>query len=488
MSIASLYDTPYNLILDVDSYASSFYMQFPKGTTGLYSYIMARSINDSQFNTDRVRQLRSDERLQIVVFGLQAILRKYLSMRITVDDVNEARDIMTAHGEPFNYEGWMYIAENYGYIPVKIKALPEGTKCTIGTVMATVEHEDPKVYWVVPWVEDLLLRMWYPTTVATLSHTIKLAIKQYMVDTCDDLSGLEFKLHDFGARGATCSEQAMIGGSAHLVNFKGTDTVLGLKQARMYYDEPIAGFSIPASAHVTMTAWGREDESLAYGNMLTQFGKPGKMFACVVDSYDLDNAITNIWCSDEMVAKVKESGAIIILRPDSGDPVTTALRTIQLIDKGVGSTINSKGYKVLNVYRVIYGDGMNLNTIIQTMELLKQNLYSIDNIAFGCGGALLQQINRDTFGFAMKNSAIEFNNSGVWCGTNKTPVGSPSKASIKGRVTTYKMPDGSLKSMSHERDQFYLHVDLPEALQIVYAGGQLHNQTTLAEIRQLVSE
>jgi nicotinamide phosphoribosyltransferase len=451
---------------------------------------MARGINDPQFNTTRVRQIIGDGSLQIVWFGLQAILRKYLAMSITVEDVIEANDVLTAHGEPFNYDGWMYIAEKYGYIPVTIKALPEGTKCDVKTVLATVESEDPNVAWVVPWVEDILLRAWYPTTVATLSHTIKLAIKKYMTDTCDDLSGLDFKLHDFGARGATCAEQAMIGGSAHLVNFKGTDTALALQHIKQYYDDALAGFSIPASAHVTMTAWWPRQEEMAYENMLEQFGQPGKIFACVSDSYDLDNAITNIWCSEKMLEKVKASGATVVIRPDSGDPVTTALRTIQLLDKGAGSTINSKGYKVLNVYRVIYGDGMNLNTIIETLELLKQHSYSADNIAFGCGGALLQQVNRDTFGFAMKNSAIAFDNSSVWHGTSKTPVGAPDKASIEGKVSTFIMPHVGLKTMTVvevlqyvERNNCAVH----DALQVVYAGGRLHNQTSMSEIRQLVS-
>ena len=130
-----------------------------------------------------------------------------------------------------------------------------------------------------------MLRVWYPTTVSTVSWHIKQLIRRYLEETSDDPGAeLPFKLHDFGAREVSSYESAAIGGLAHLVNFKGTANVSALLAGRNYYGEPMAGFSIPAAEHSTITAWGRDGEEAAYRNMIRTFGKPGGVFACVSDS------------------------------------------------------------------------------------------------------------------------------------------------------------------------------------------------------------
>ncbi len=122
----------------------------------------------------------------------------------------------------------------------------------------------------------------------------KRVIKKFMEETCDDLSALPFKLHDFGARGVSSSESAALGGMAHLVNFMGSDTLEGILAAQEFYDEPIAGFSIPAAEHSTITSWGQDGEVEAYRNMIRQFGGHHH-YAVVSDSYDIYNAVYNIW-------------------------------------------------------------------------------------------------------------------------------------------------------------------------------------------------
>ena len=149
---------------------------------------------------------------------------------------------------------------------------------------------------------------------------------------------------------------------AHLVNFMGTDTLSAIRYARAYYDEPMAGYSIPASEHSTITAWGQEGEVDAYRNMLRQFGGPGKIFACVADSYDIYHAVENLFGSvlkEEIVA----SQGIVVVRPDSGNPVEMAIATAKMLKAKFGVVQNSKGFDVLNNTRIIYGDGTNERTI-----------------------------------------------------------------------------------------------------------------------------
>src|SRR6185369_70114 len=196
-------------------------------------------------------------------FGLQPYLMDRLCRPVTAGDVDEAEAICAAHGVPFNRSGWEAIIKDHaGFLPLEIKALPEGTIAPAGVPLVQVENTDERMPWLTTFVETALLRaIWYPTTVATLSWKCKAIIRAGLVQTSDDAAGqLPFKLHDFGARGVSSGESAALGGMGHLVNFQGTDNMESLVAARRYYGADMAGFSIPAAEHSTMTAWGRERE------------------------------------------------------------------------------------------------------------------------------------------------------------------------------------------------------------------------------------
>ncbi len=149
--------------------------------------------------------------------------------------------------------------------------------------MVQVENTDERMPWLTTWVETALLRsVWYPSTVATLSFKCKEILYRGLLETSEDPAGqIPFKLHDFGARGVSSAESAALGGMAHLVNFSGTDTMEALEAAMAWYGADVAGFSIPAAEHSTMTSWGREREVDAYRNMLVQFGRPNALVAVV---------------------------------------------------------------------------------------------------------------------------------------------------------------------------------------------------------------
>ncbi|MEJ8854731.1 nicotinate phosphoribosyltransferase [Variovorax robiniae] len=452
-----------NLLLRTDSYKASHWMQYPPGTQTVFSYIESRggAFSHSLF------------------FGLQAYLREYLSTPVTIDDVDEATAIMAAHGEPFNREGWLRLIEKHGgRMPVRIRAVPEGSVVPVHNVLATIENTDPDFFWLTSYLETELLRaIWYPTTVATLSAAAKATLLRYLEATCDDPQGqIPFKLHDFGARGVSSLESAALGGLAHLVNFMGTDTVIALVAGRRYYDCDMAGFSIPAAEHSTITGWGRERESDAYRNMVAQFGKPGALFAVVSDSYDIFNACDRIW-GTELKDLVVQSGATLVVRPDSGEPAETVLRVANILAARFGTTTNSKGFRALNNVRIIQGDGVTLDSLRLCLSNLYHNGFSAENIAFGMGGGLLQQVNRDTMQWAMKCSAMQVE--GVWRDVWKSPVGDMGKASKKGRITLTRTAAGSVAACRLD--------DLPDGqadmLQTVFEDGEIVRQTTFDEVR-----
>ncbi len=449
-----------SILLNTDSYKVSMWKQYPPGTEYVYSYIESRGG-------------RYDRTL---FFGLQAFIREYLMKSFTQEDIEVADKIWTAHGEPFNREGWEYILKTYGgYLPIEIRAVPEGTVIPTKNVLATVENTDPKVPWLTTWVETAILRaVWYPTTVATQSYEIKQLIKSYLEKTGDP-AGLPFKLHDFGARGVSSFESAELGGAAHLINFMGTDTMSGIIGAMKYYDADVCGFSIPAAEHSTITSWGRENEAKAYENMLNQFAKPGAILAVVSDSYDVFNAVKNLW-GEELKQKVIDSGATVVIRPDSGDPEHVCSVLVQLLDRKFGSTVNEKGFRVLNNVRMIQGDGINYRTIDAILSNFMVHGYSADNIAFGMGGALLQGIDRDTQKFAMKCSAIRVN--GVWRDVQKDPITDPGKKSKVGRITLWKDGDSYIT----DRETSYFGI-LP-VLQTVFENGEMCNPINFEQVRE----
>ncbi len=412
-----------NIILNTDSYKSSHYLQYPPKSEYVSSYIEARG----------------GEYPKTLFFGLQAFIKAYLLTPITQENIDEANAIITAHGLPFNQEGWQYILEEHnGYLPIEISAVKEGALIPLMSPLVQVVNTDPKVPWLTSYLETALLRaVWFPTTVATLSYSIKEIIRDYLEQTSDNVEAqLPFKLHDFGARGTSSEESAMLGGMAHLVNFQGTDTLSGIIGARRYYGADMAGFSIPASEHSTMTSWQKEGEVDAYANMVKQFGEEGKIFAVVSDAYDIFNAVSNIW-GKELKEQVKSSGATLVIRPDSGEPKAMVLEVMKRVYKAFGGYKNAKGYIVLDdCVRIIQGDGVDKKAIKEILEALKQEGFSADNIAFGMGGGLLQAVGRDDFRFAMKASAICVD--GEWRDVYKDPISDQGKRSKKGRLALTK--------------------------------------------------
>jgi nicotinamide phosphoribosyltransferase len=242
-----------------------------------------------------------------------------------------------------------------------------------------------------------------------------------------------------------------------------------------YYNAKTAvGFSIPAAEHSTITSWGKENEAKAYENMIDQFSKPGSIYAVVSDSYDIYNAVENIWGS-QLKEKVIASGGRLVVRPDSGVPHEVVLDVVMMLGETYGYEINKKGYKVLHPsVRVIQGDGINYESIDLILETLLDNGWSTENVAFGMGGRLLQGVDRDTLNFAMKCSAIKIN--GEWKDVSKNPVGDKNKKSKGGRFAV--VAEGGKLICAPEKDN-----EWQTWLNSIFRDGELLVDHTFDELR-----
>src|SRR5260370_1014986 len=465
-----------NHILNTDSYKLTHWWQYPPDTRHIYSSLES---GGGMFE-------------ETMLAMLQYIVKSNSAGQVfTLDDIEEARRIAHAHfsGRPksFNYEGFKSLyAKHSGRLPLRIRAVKEGTVVKTHNALITIENTYPEFYWLTNWAETLLVQVWYPIPVATLSRAIKQILGKALVRTGDP-SLLPFKLHDFGFRGVSSKESAAIGGAAHLLNFLGTDTLAAIQLLNQFYSADLtaqnpfecAAYSIPASEHSTITAWGEAHELDAYANMLENC--PEGIVACVSDSYDIYNAVRNLW-GGALREKVLQRKGTLVIRPDSGEAVTVLEELFKIVSEKFGYEVNRKGWKTtVPCVRFIHGDGVNFYTIQNITAQLTRKGWSQDFWSSGMGGALLQQVNRDTLKFALKCSAIDRNGHGTT--VYKKPKQDPSKPSKRGRFNL--IHNG--KDFSTIEIVGGAPVPPNNALETILEDGKLRRDQTLAEVRAIAS-
>ena len=462
-----------SIVLNTDSYKHSHYLQYPERTSFVYSYIESR-VSDNL-----------DVYPATVFMGLQMFIKDYLMKPVTMDDIDLAEVIVNKHipGLKFNREGWEYIVKVHkGKLPIRISAVREGTLVDRSNVLLTIENTDVNCFWLTSFVETALLRaIWYPTSVATISFYIKKMMKEFLERNSDEsaMGGLNFMLHDFGARGVSSFESAGIGGVAHLVNFMGTDTITALLYAREFYSADITAFSVPASEHSTMTILGPEGEKVQAERMLDLFLKEGSIVSCVSDSFDIFSCVEKIW-GQKLKDKIEKSGGKLVVRPDSGIPWEVVPQIMEILGEKFGFTLNSKGFKVLPAcVGVIQGDGVEQDSIRKILENLEKAGWASSNMVFGMGGALLQKVNRDTFSFAQKASFAEI--AGQDVEIFKKPIGDSKKASKKGRLVLVKN-NGKFETMK-ENDWLLSDEYFSDELPTIFYNGELVLDDSFETIR-----
>jgi len=480
-------DRPNNLILCSDGYKYSHHKFYPEKTEFIHSYLESRG---GKFE-------------KTVFYGLQIYLKNFLEgVAITPEDVDDAYEYLgTDKGifgrdDVFDRTKFDYIVKEHGgRLPIRINAVPEGTVVDYKNVLMTIENTDNNCAWLTNFLETILLQVWYPITVATLSREVKKIALKYFQKTTDHDSAtinflLNFVLNDFGFRGVSSVESAKNGGSANLVNFYGSDTVIANTVINDIYHSKIRGLSVPATEHSIMTILGEEGEMDMVRRTLNKF--PTGIVACVSDSYNILRAVRYIGTELKSVimSRPSEPGNQFVLRPDSGDPAQTLKAIFEILFECFAeeSTINSKGYKVLPPQiRVLQGDGVNINSIAKIYDMLDELKISAENIVFGMGGKLLQaDINRDTQNFATKASFVMID--GVEHDVVKSPTEIDEhgnfqksfKKSKSGRLKLVKTEDGYTTITSKESG----FEDAKDELIPVFENGVILKEHTFEEIRE----
>jgi nicotinamide phosphoribosyltransferase len=462
-----------NLILLADAYKYAHHKFYYPGTTQIYSYLESRG---GMFD-------------ETIFFGLQYFLKEYLQgQAFTQQDIDEADGFLKqvfGRDDVFDKSKFQYILDKYnGHLPVKIKAVAEGTAVPTSNVLLTIENTDPECYWLTNFLETLLMQVWYPCTVATLSNQIRKVVTQFYKETATDgaEAGIDFVLNDFGFRGVSSVESAKIGGAAHLINFNGSDNLAGSGMAINYYDaQKVYGLSIPATEHSICTLLGRDGEPEIFKHVLRSF--PTGTIACVSDSYNIFKACKEYW-GTELRDEILNRDGTLVIRPDSGDPIRTLLEIFEILFETFGFATNPKGYKVLPPQvRVIQGDGVNYAEIINIYNALKKNGISAENLVLGMGGALLQKVDRDTQKFALKCSSAVINGKEV--AVEKSPTEMDAQGNITasfkkskgGRLKLVKI-NGIFKTVNQQE-----HLELADELHTVFENGHLVNTITFEQVR-----
>ncbi len=405
-----------NLIVNVDNYKITHHRMFPEGMEYVSSYIESRG---GQFPAT-------------LFVGLQAFLGEYLTQPLTVDDVREAEEVHRAMQVPFERQVWLDLVNDHdGRLPVEIEAVPEGTVVPTRNVLVQVVNTDPKYWWLTSFIETALLRaVWYPTSVGTLSWVIKQRLREAFDRTSDCPEILRMYLHDYGARGVSSFESGALGGLGHLVNFDQSSTVPAYLYARQWYNASAPTGSSSFQEHSSTIAFGPEGEADAFRKVLSD--PTFHLAGLLIDTWDTEHAVRTI-LGKELHDEVANYPGLVAVRGDSGDPVQVASDMVEWLMEDFGSTINSKGFRLLppNI-RVVYGDGLTITTHGELYAELERRGLAADNVLCGMGGGLLQRVNRDTCNFGMKASAIRVN--GEWRDVQKLPKDSVMKRSKAGRL------------------------------------------------------
>lgn len=470
-----------NPLLGLDVYKMGHMSQYVKKTSKVYSYLTAR--NGRTFS-------------KLVMFGLTEKVKKYLCTPLTPE---MGLEFLQAHrqivGEPSeDVKNKIMELCNLGYIPLEIKSVEEGTVVPIKNVIMTITNTLPDFYWVVGFFESLILKLWYSITVATASYHYREVVDKYFGETVDeDFYFLkDYTVHDFGYRGDSSEEGAGISGVAHLLSFLGSDTVPALGVANRYYhgtSSPVVMASVPASEHSVMCSFGREDELSAFVNMLETY--PEGIVSIVSDTFNVYTVLTDF--AEKLKPMILSRNGKVVFRPDSGNPEYIICGdpsapegsnewkgAIRLLDEKFGSTVNEKGYKVLNPkVGLIYGDGMYMERYIRTLERMKEMGYASSNLVIGVGG-ILRNHSRDTLGFAIKATYIEVD--GEPREIEKDPYTDSSKKSHKGLLSLVWDDEHKFSTKDH-----CSKLEEQEGLLVpIFKNGMLIKDTTLEQMRSIV--
>jgi nicotinamide phosphoribosyltransferase len=463
----------YNICADTDFYKMTHWKQYPEGLTSIYSYCESR--NGAEFPST-------------VFAGLVPVLKDFLvGQVVSREKIEEAEEVtysMGGYKSYFNRDMWEHILNKHGgHLPIKIKALPEGTVVPPSVPLFTIESLDERCVPIVNHCETLLMHVWGATTVASASRYIK----EYQLDFAKKTGTPElipFMLHDFGFRGVSSWMSALYLGMAHLINYDGTDTNVASRGIKHYYDDnKYYGKSVWATEHSVATSFGPGAGEVNYVRHQLNNSPDDSIVSLVGDSYDIFNFAKKV-IGDACKEQIVNRAGRVVVRPDSGDPLMVIPKLLDILSSKFGFTVNEKGYKVIhNNVGLLQGDGMDYKTIKDLYTHITSLGWSSDNLVVGSGGGLLQKWNRDTQRFAIKASHGVLN--GKEFDIYKDPVtansGSDTKVSKRGRLKVQRTPTGKCTILKSSDPGFESYHD---DLQTVFENGELIGSHSFADIRE----
>lgn len=482
-------------ILLKDGYKVGHKFQYPEGTTLVYSNLTPR-------------KSRSQEVNEIVFFGLQYFIKEYLIRQFNEDFFKRPKaEVLEEYARRMDsYLGkdsisYRHIADlhDLGYLPLEIKALPEGSLVPMRVPIFTIRNTQPAFFWLTNMLETVLSAiLWKPSTSATTAFEYLRTFTRYARETVgEDLSFIPWQGHDFSFRGMSGIEDAVMSGAGHLLSFSGTDTIPAIDFLETYYradcEKELIGGSVPATEHSVM-CMGTQDGEIRTFERLIEDIYPAGIISIVSDTWDFWQVITEFL--PVLKPKIVARAGKVVIRPDSGDPVKIIVGdedalpgspeykgAIECMWEIFGGTITPMGYKLLDSHiGLIYGDSITTERQLAILEGLKKKGFASYNVVLGIGSYTYEFVTRDTFGFAMKATYGEVK--GVGRDIFKDPkTDDGTKKSAKGLMQVYRDPSTGKLTL---KDQCTWEEEGKGELKTVFKDGKIVVDWTLAEIRERV--
>ncbi len=493
----------YNPLNTIDFYKADHRRQYPAGTQFVYSNFTPRS--------SRLAPVADSFDDRVVFVGLQGFIKNYLIKAWDEGFFNQPKDEVIAKykkrmdkslGEGAIPLDHIEALHDLGYLPLKIKALPEGSRVNIKVPMFTVINTMPEFFWLTNYIETAIsAEIWKPSTTATIALEYRKLFTEYAIKTGAPLEFVDIQGHDFSSRGMSGIVDAAQSGLGHLTSFIGTDTVAAIDYAEEVYNasDDIVGVSVPATEHSVMSM-GLQDNEIETFRYLIKDLYPSGVVSIVSDTWDFWKVITEY--SKELKADIlaREENAIglakVVFRPDSGDPVKVIAGDPDAIVgspeyKGAveclwdifGGTESAQGYKMLNErVGLIYGDSITLPRAKAILDGLEKKGFASSNIVFGIGSYTYQHLTRDSFGFAMKATWGQVSDEGR--NISKDPVTDRGdKKSASGLLRVEENERGFILFDKQSKEQ-----ESQGLLETVFKDGKLVKETSLAEIRARLNQ
>ena len=475
-----------------DFYKVGHVFQYPKDTTLVYSNLTPRK--------SRVEGVDG-----VIAFGMQYFVQEYLQRQFKANFFAQdkafilkkyQRRIDNALGPGVKIDHLAALFD-MGFLPIEVKAVPEGTLVPFRVPILTIKNTIPEFFWLTNMLETLLSNvLWQPMTSATTAFGYRRVFEKYARETGASLDFVKWQGHDFSFRGLPGVEAACLSGAAHLLSFTGTDTIPAIDLLEDYYgadcEKELVGGSVPATEHSVMCMGMKEGEFETFKRLITETYPTG-IVSIVSDTWDFWKVLTDYLPKLREVVTGREGK--VVIRPDSGDPVAIICGdpngytshqqkgAIRLLYDVFGGTRNSAGYLELDPHvGLIYGDSITPARQVEILERLKWNGFASSNVVLGIGSYTYQYVTRDTFGFAMKATYGETVSGGAQPIYKDPKTDDGTKKSAYGLLN---VKEGYNRELICTENCNW-NEEGSGLLQTIFKNGVAHNVQTLGEIRARV--